>query len=240
MKKILVLVTLASLSLFGCQSKNYKAETEDEKSFYALGIMMGSRFANLEMTPAEIDALNQGVKDAITNAKPQVDPQEYQAKIQGLYKARMELSSNRIKEDGKKAIDKFVKDDGAKMTESGLAYKVTTEGTGNTPKEDDMVEVHYHGTLIDGTVFDSSIERGKTVSFPLNRVIKGWTEGLQLIKEGGKIKLMIPSDLAYGNNGAPPKIPGGATLVFDVELVSIKAKPEMPKMPAKKEKKLKK
>ena len=240
MKKILVLVTLASLSLFGCQSKHYKAETEDEKSFYALGIMMGQRFSNLEMTPAEIDALNQGVKDAITNAKPQVDPQEYQAKIQGLYKARMELSSNRIKEDGKKAIDKFVKDDGAKMTESGLAYKVTTEGTGNTPKEDDMVEVHYHGTLIDGTVFDSSIERGKTVSFPLNRVIKGWTEGLQLIKEGGKIKLMIPSDLAYGNNGAPPKIPGGATLVFDVELVSIKAKPEMPKMPAKKEKKLKK
>ncbi len=240
MKKILVLVTLASLSLFGCQSKNYKAETEDEKSFYALGIMMGSRFANLEMTPAEIDALNQGVKDAITNAKPQVDPQEYQAKIQGLYKARMELSSNRIKEDGKKAIDKFVKDDGAKMTESGLAYKVTTEGTGNTPKEDDMVEVHYHGTLIDGTVFDSSIERGKTVSFPLNRVIKGWTEGLQLIKEGGKIKLMIPSDLAYGNNGAPPKIPGGATLVFDVELVSIKAKPEMPKMPVKNGKKAKK
>ncbi len=241
MNKILVLVTLAVLSLYGCQSKTHKAETEDEKSFYALGIMMGSRFANLEMTPAEIDALNQGVKDAITNTKPQVDPQAYQAKIQGLYKARMELSSNRIKDEGKKAIDKFVKDDAGKMTESGLAYKVVTEGTGNTPKEDDMVEVHYHGTLIDGTVFDSSIERGKTVTFPLNRVIKGWTEGLQLIKEGGKIKLMIPSDLAYGNNGAPPKIPGGATLIFDVELISIKGKPEMPKMPEKKnQKKLKK
>lgn len=234
MKNLLIVMTLSAIALFGCQSKNYTAQTEDEKSFYALGVMMGSRFANLEMTSSEIDALNQGVRDSITGAKPQIDPQAYQAKIQNLYKARMELSSNKIKEDGKNAIDKFVKEEGAKMTESGLAYKVVTEGKGKKPTAEDMVEVHYQGTLIDGTVFDSSIERGKTVTFPLNRVIKGWTEGLQLINEGGKIKLMIPSDLAYGNNGAPPKIPGGATLVFDVELVSIKAKPEMPKMPEKK------
>src|SRR5690606_2851473 len=100
------------------------------------------------------------------------------------------------------------------------------EGTGKTPKETDKVEVHYHGTLTSGEVFDSSKDRGKTIEFPLNRVIKGWTEGLQLIKEGGQIRLVIPSELAYGEQGAPPKIPGGATLKFEVELFEVNPKEE--------------
>ena len=104
-----------------------------------------------------------------------------------------------------------------------MAYKILKAGSGNFPKPTDVVEVHYHGTLIDGTVFDSSVDRKRKVSFPLNRVIKGWTEGLQLIKEGGKIKLVIPAELGYGEHGAPPKIPGGSTLVFEVELFTIKA-----------------
>lgn len=231
MKNLLVILVLATMALVSCQSKNYTAQTEDEKSFYALGVMLASRFANLSMTESEINSLTQGIRDGVTNTKPQVDPAVYQAKLQTLFKDRMELSSNKTKAEGKAAIDKFVKEEGAKMTDSGLAYKIIKDGTGKNPKADDMVEVHYHGTLIDGTVFDSSVERGKTVTFPLNRVIKGWTEGLQLVKEGGKIKLMIPSDLAYGNAGAPPKIPAGATLIFDVDLVAIKAAPEMPKMP---------
>ncbi len=94
------------------------------------------------------------------------------------------------------------------------------------PTATDTVEVHYHGTLTNGEVFDSSVDRGKTISFPLNRVIKGWTEGLQLLKEGGKIKLVIPPELAYGDAGAPPKIPGGSTLIFEVELFKVNPEPE--------------
>ena len=109
----------------------------------------------------------------------------------------------------------------AKQTKSGLVYETIKEGTGKTPAASDTVEVHYHGTLTNGTVFDSSVKRNKKISFPLNRVIPGWTEGLQLVKEGGKIKLVIPSDLAYGNAGAPPSIPGGATLIFEVELFKV-------------------
>jgi FKBP-type peptidyl-prolyl cis-trans isomerase FkpA len=129
----------------------------------------------------------------------------------------------------------------AKKTKSGIGYKVLKPGTGAKPKSTDTVEVHYHGTLIDGKVFDSSVDRKKKISFPLNRVIKCWTEGMQLVGVGGKIRLVCPSDLAYGDQGAPPKIPGGSTLVFDVELFSIKddakkVSQKSPKKPSNKKK----
>jgi FKBP-type peptidyl-prolyl cis-trans isomerase FkpA len=146
---------------------------------------------------------------------------KFQNRIQEVFKARMDKVAAKEKDAGKAFIEKFIKDESATNTESGLSYKVIKEGTGATPSAEDVVEVHYHGTLTDGTVFDSSVERGKTISFPLNRVIKGWTEGLQTMKEGGKTKFVIPSDLAYGEAGAPPKIPGGATLVFEVELFKV-------------------
>ena len=134
----------------------------------------------------------------------------------------MDQVAKKQKEGGQKFIDDYLKKNPeAKKTESGLVIHTIKEGTGAQPKETDTVEVHYHGTLTDGTVFDSSVDRGKKISFPLNRVIKGWTEGLQQVKEGGKVKLVIPSELAYGENGAPPKIPGGATLVFEVELFKV-------------------
>jgi FKBP-type peptidyl-prolyl cis-trans isomerase len=110
---------------------------------------------------------------------------------------------------------------------SGLAYKAIKEGTGATPGPEDVVEVHYHGTLQDGTVFDSSVERGQTISFPLNRVIKGWTEGLQLMTPGARCKLVIPGPIAYGEQGRQPKIPANATLVFDVELLKITRMPKL-------------
>jgi FKBP-type peptidyl-prolyl cis-trans isomerase FkpA len=151
----------------------------------------------------------------------------YQQKIQDMFKARMEKQSVDVKKKGAEFLEKFVKE-GATKTASGMAYKHLKVGTGATPKETDIVKVHYHGTLTDGTVFDSSRERGKEVSFPLNRVIKGWTEGVQLMKVGGLTKFVIPSELAYGDAGAPPKIRGGETLVFEVELLGIEAAPAAP------------
>jgi FKBP-type peptidyl-prolyl cis-trans isomerase FkpA len=219
MKKILVLALLAAVAV-GC-SKGKDPKTEEEKTFYSIGTMFGSRLTQLSMSDAEIEALTAGLRDAAKGEKQKVDPMAYQQKIQDMFKSRMEKQAVDIKKKGNEFIDNFVKKEGATKTASGLAYKVIKEGTGPTPKETDVVKVHYHGTLTDGTVFDSSVERKQEVSFPLNRVIKGWTEGLQTMKVGGKSKFVIPSELAYGDAGAPPKIAGGATLVFEVELLGI-------------------
>ena len=155
-----------------------------------------------------------------------------------MFKARMEKQAGEIKKKGIEFLNNFVSKEGATKTASGLAYKVIKEGTGPSPKETDVVKVNYHGTLIDGTVFDSSVERKQEVSFPLNRVIRGWTEGLQTMKVGGKTKFVIPSELAYGDAGAPPKIAGGATLIFEVELLGIEKGQEAaaPAAPAMKKK----
>ncbi|MBF0314570.1 MAG: FKBP-type peptidyl-prolyl cis-trans isomerase [Oligoflexia bacterium] len=123
---------------------------------------------------------------------------------------------------GSAYLESFVANEGGMKSASGLAYKIIAEGSSKKPKASDTVEVHYRGTLINGNVFDSSYDRNQKISFPLNRVIKGWTEGLQLIGEGGKVMLVIPSDLGYGDHGMPPVIPAGATLVFEVELFNIK------------------
>ncbi len=226
MKKILVLALLATVAV-GCSKGGKDPKTEEEKTFYSIGTMFGSRLTQLGMSEAELEALTLGLKDAANGTKQKVDPMAYQQKIQDMFKTRMEKQAGDIKKKGNEFIEAFVKKEGATKTASGLAYKVITEGTGAIPKETDVVKVHYHGTLMDGTVFDSSVERKQEVSFPLNRVIKGWTEGLQTMKVGGKSKFVIPSELAYGDAGAPPKIAGGATLVFEVELLGIeKAAPE--------------
>ena len=226
MKKTLVFLSLivSVLVLSSCNSndpKSVKLESEDDKTFYAMGYMLGGNLQRLTLSDKELAALYKGVAMAAKNEKSEVDMGTYQNRIQEVFKARMDKVAAKEKDAGKAFIEKFVKDEAGTKTASGLAYKVLKEGTGATPAAEDIVEVHYHGTLTDGTVFDSSIERGKTISFPLNRVIKGWTEGLQTMKEGGKTKFVIPSELAYGEAGAPPKIPGGATLVFEVELFKV-------------------
>lgn len=232
MKKILLLALVGAM-VVGC-SKGKDPKTEEEKTFYSIGTMFGSRLTQLSMSDAEIDSLSQGLRDSAKGEKQKVDPMAYQQKIQDLFKARMEKQAVEVKKKGQEFMDKFIKE-GATKTASGLAYKHIKEGTGPSPKETDIVKVHYHGTLTDGTVFDSSVERKQEVSFPLNRVIRGWTEGLQLMKVGGKAKFVIPSELGYGDAGAPPKIPGGATLVFEVELLGIEAAPaEAAPAPAKK------
>jgi FKBP-type peptidyl-prolyl cis-trans isomerase FkpA len=251
MKKNLVFLSLlfSALVLTACNSndpKKVSLESEDDKTFYAMGYMLGGNLQRLSLSDKELAALYKGVAMASKNEKSEVDMAKYQNRIQEVFKARMDKVAAKEVEAGKAFLEKFVTSEGATKTPSGLAYKVMKEGTGATPMAEDVVEVHYHGTLTDGTVFDSSVERGKTISFPLNRVIKGWTEGLQTMKEGGKTKFVIPADLAYGEAGAPPKIPGGATLVFEVELFKVtkaadaaKAAPEAapaPKAPAPKKK----
>jgi len=219
----LIALALVGLTAVGC-SKGKDPKTEEEKTFYSIGTMFGSRLTQLAMSDAEIDSLSAGLRDAAKGDKQKVDPMAYQQKIQDMFKARMEKQAVDVKKKGLEFLDKFVKE-GATKTASGMAYKHVKEGTGPSPKETDIVKVHYHGTLTDGTVFDSSRERGKEVSFPLNRVIKGWTEGVQLMKVGGLTKFVIPSELAYGDAGAPPKIRGGETLVFEVELLGIEKAP---------------
>jgi FKBP-type peptidyl-prolyl cis-trans isomerase FkpA len=228
-----LLLSLMTVFIVSCNQdsspKGVKLNSEDDKTFYAMGFMLGQNLQRLELSDAELAAFYKGLYSSAKNQKAEVDVQTYQQKIQMVFKARMDKVAEKEKKAGTEFVDKFVKE-GATKTASGLAYKHIKEGTGATPQATDTVEVHYHGTLLDGTVFDSSVERGKTISFPLDRVIKGWTEGLQLMKEGGKAKFVIPADLAYGDAGAPPKIPGGATLVFEVELFKV-SKTEAPKAP---------
>lgn len=239
LKQLLLIVSFSSLlGLMGCNegkdpTANVKLSTDEDKTLYSMGLMLGQNLARLELTDRELNALAKGLYVAARGEKPELEWMEYQPKIQEFFQARMKIVTEKQKSAGKAFIEKFEKEEGVKKTESGIAYKVIKEGEGKTPKATDTVEVNYHGTLIDGTVFDSSIERKQSVTFPLDRVIKGWTEGLQLMKEGGKAKFVIPSELAYGEMGAAPKIPGGATLIFEVELIKIKSPEDLKKSESK-------
>jgi FKBP-type peptidyl-prolyl cis-trans isomerase FkpA len=224
MKVSLIMLLALIFGFSGCNNdpQSVKLKSDDDKVFYTMGFMLGSNLSRLDLSKEEMAALYKGIVTAAKNQKPEIEVETFQPKIQALFKERMDKVAAKEKTAGTKFMEDFLKNNpNAKKTESGLIYDILKEGEGVSPKETDVVEVHYHGTLTSGEVFDSSVERGKTVDFPLNRVIKGWTEGVQLLKEGGKIRLVIPSELAYGEQGAPPKIPGGATLVFDVELFKV-------------------
>ncbi len=195
-------------------------KTDEDKVYYAVGHSLGARMATLKFNKEEQDKIILGVKDALSGKKPAIDVTAYRGKIQEVFQKRVTKVAEEVKKEGENHMKNFV-DGGGKKTASGLGYKILTQGSSKKPTATSNVTVHYHGTLINGKVFDSSRDRGKEVTFPLNRVIKGWTEGLQLIGEGGKIQLVIPSNLAYGDMGAPPRIPGGATLIFEVELLKV-------------------
>lgn len=240
--KVTLLLVVMTFILAACEqgggpdAKSISLKSEDDKTFYAMGFMLGSNLQRLKLTDHEMQALYKGLVASAKGDKAEVELQIYQPKIQTMFKARMEKVAKGEKEAGKKYLEDYLKKNkNAKKTESGLVYEILKEGEGKAPKAEDTVEVHYHGTLINGEVFDSSVDRGKTIQFPLNRVIKGWTEGLQLLKEGGKIRLVIPSELGYGEAGAPPKIPGGATLIFEVELFKVNPEAKKPEASKKKE-----
>jgi len=176
----------------------------------------------------DLDALLQGIKDAMAGGDMKMTVEDMQASLEQLstqVQARAQAEIEQQAQAGKDFLAKNATAAGVKSTASGLQYLVVTEGgdaSAPMPKESDTVRVHYHGTLIDGTVFDSSVERNEPISFPLNGVIPGWTEGLQLMNVGDKYRFFIPAELGYGANGAGP-IPPNSTLIFDVELLAIEA-----------------
>ena len=206
-------------------------ETDDQKTIYVLGNTMAHQLAPFALTPDEVDVFVLGLKDGLSGAEPKADPQTYGPKIRTLIQSRQAAAAASEKKASESFLAKAAAEPGAKKTESGLIYQEITPGTGASPKATDKVKVQYRGTLTDGTEFDSSYKRNQPASFPLNGVIKCWTEGLQLMKVGGKAKLICPSDIAYGDSGRPPTIKPGATLVFEVELLEVE-QPAAPKAPA--------
>lgn len=196
------------------------AQAQTENTFYALGALMAEQVTELAPNEAEMEAMFEGMRDRFSGADARLDVFEQVPAIQALVAERQQAAVQRVLAEGSAYRDAFVSDGGS-VTDSGLVYRVDAAGQGEAPARNSLIEVHYEGRLIDGTVFDSSYERGTPAEFRLGEVIAGWTEGLQLIAPGGRITLVIPPDLAYGDSGSPPRIPGGATLVFDVELLSV-------------------
>jgi FKBP-type peptidyl-prolyl cis-trans isomerase FkpA len=212
-------------------------KNDDQKSAYALGASLGRYMENslkeqeklgIKLDKAQLIA---GVQDAFADKSKLSDQeieqtlQAFEARVKGAAQTKMEADAKDNEAKGKAYRDTFAKEKGVKTSSTGLVYKVEKEGTGDAPKDSDTVVVNYKGTLIDGKEFDNSYTRGEPLSFRLDGVIPGWTEGLKNIKKGGKIKLVIPPDLAYGKTGVPG-IPANSTLVFDVELLDIKPAPK--------------
>lgn len=221
------------IGCFGLIATSAMAEdslkSQEQKAGYVIGVEIGKQLIVAKET-IDLDAIKLGMKDVFLGNKPRLSNEEMRQAMmtyQETKKVKELEMMKRFTEHNKKEGDAFLaankKKKGVKTLPSGLQYKVLTAGKGKvSPKATDTVVTHYHGTLIDGTVFDSSYDRGEAVSFPVNAVIKGWTEALMKMKVGDKWQLVIPSELAYGEQGAPPKIGPGATLIFDVELLDIK------------------
>jgi len=196
-------------------------KTEEQKTLYALGLVIAQNLSSFALSPADLEIVKAGIADGVTSKDKKVDLQTYGPKIQELQKTRVTAAAVPERKAGQAFVDKAAAEKGAVKTPSGAIVTTLKPGTGPSPTASDKVKVHYHGTLMDGTVFDSSVQRGEPITFPLSGVIKCWTEGVQQMKVGGKSRLVCPADTAYGDRGAPPKIKPGATLVFEVELLEI-------------------
>jgi FKBP-type peptidyl-prolyl cis-trans isomerase len=221
MKRILALVVLTtSFALTSCDDP--KIETEEQKYSYSIGYQFAQ---NLKGQNVKVDskALALAVSDVLNGKDPKITEQEMQDSMQKMYEKRrenMKAEADKNKKEGEEFLAKNKEQGDVKTLESGLQYQVMSAGEGAKPGENDTVKVHYKGTLIDGTEFDSSYKRDKPAEFPVKAVIPGWTEALQLMKKGGKWKLWIPSELAYGERGRP-SIPPNSVLIFEVELLDI-------------------
>ena len=223
---------LLTLPLFA-QEKSPPLKDQKDKVSYSIGLNIGSNLGrqNVEINP---EALTAGVKDAIAG-KPQLTQDQIKEVMTAFEKdmqQKQKAAGEKSAAEGKTFLEENKKKEGVKTTASGLQYKVIKEGTGTQPKATDTVTVNYRGTLIDGKEFDSSYKRGQPATFPLNGVIKGWTEGLQLMKTGSKYQLFVPPDLAYGERTVGPDLAPNSTLIFEVELLDAKPAAEGGTSPA--------
>jgi len=221
MKKIITIGMTLVLVGMGFSAKSQTEMTKEQKISYALGANIGMNMKQ-DIKQLDYESFLKGVKDAYagTNQFTDQQMQEIFAQLQEDIQAQKKSGVAVEIEKGAKFLEENKKNPEVKETASGLQYMVLQEGKGEHPTATSKVTVHYTGKLLDGTVFDSSVERGEPITFGLNQVIRGWTEGLQLMTPGSKYRLFIPYNLAYGENGAGGMIPGGATLIFDVELIS--------------------
>ena len=222
MKKILHgVMALSLVTAISCKQKDVEIKSEEDKTLYTVGTMFGERLSAMKLSEPQIHAISTGLREAASGKQARVNAQEYAPKVRDFFNERMKSMSEDNKKTGTDFLDKFVTAEGATKTESGLAFKIIQEGTGAYAKAEDTVRVHYHGTLIDGTVFDSSVERGEPATFKLNEVIAAWTEGLQLMHEGDKWILYVPYEIGFGERGSGSQIPPYAALIFEVELIKV-------------------
>jgi FKBP-type peptidyl-prolyl cis-trans isomerase FkpA/FKBP-type peptidyl-prolyl cis-trans isomerase FklB len=196
-------------------------KTEEQKTLYAIGLAVSSGLAPFALSATDLELVKAGITDGVLNRQRQVDLQAYMPRIQEMQKARASVVAAAEQKAGQAVLDKAAGEKGATKTPSGLVIVPIKPGTGPSPKATDRVKVHYKGSLRDGTEFDSSLTRGEAASFHLNRVVPCWTEGVQKMKVGGKARLVCPAELGYGERGVPGRIPAGAALVFEVELLEI-------------------
>jgi FKBP-type peptidyl-prolyl cis-trans isomerase FklB len=227
MKRFIIIISASLLAfpLFG-QEKSPQLKDQKDKVSYSIGMQIGFNLGR-QKVDVNPDILAAGIKDAISG-KPQLTPDQVKdimAQFEKDMETKQKALGEKNKTEGTKYLEENKKKAGVKTTASGLQYKVVKDGTGAQPKATDMVTVNYRGTLIDGTEFDSSYKRGQPATFPVNGVIKGWTEALQLMKQGSKYQLFIPSTLAYGERAMGPDIGPNSTLIFEVELQDVKPPP---------------
>ncbi|MGD8809564.1 MAG: FKBP-type peptidyl-prolyl cis-trans isomerase [Gammaproteobacteria bacterium] len=220
-----ILTAVVATVLFGCTAGGDSAtaqelETDEQRTLYALGVVLASNIDVFALTREEVEFVAMGLREAVAGDPSRVDIAVFGPRIQQLADARSSAASMAEKEASAAFAAEIAQEPGAQVFDSGLVFVPMVEGSGESPTASDTVRVHYHGTLRDGTVFDSSVDRGESITFPLDGVIPCWTEGVQKMRVGGKAKLACPSEIAYGESGTGP-IPGGATLLFEVELLGI-------------------
>jgi len=220
-RPVLLLFLLVLLALPTAAPAAPAPTSETEKTFYALGFAISQNLNGFGLSEAELEMVKAGLTDGVLGKPAQVDLRAYGPKLQEVQRTRSAAAAAQEKKAGEAALAKATAEKGSSKTPAGAVVTPLRPGTGASPKATDTVKVHYHGTLTDGTVFDSSVERGEPATFALDKVIRCWTEGLQQMKVGDKARLVCPSDTAYGDRGAPPRIKPGATLVFEVELLEI-------------------